>query len=160
MQRVGTSPLSEASRLLVQYWDTCSQERFSSISRIYWKATDLVLLTFSLQSRASFNNVQLWHQLLCEHIPNLQFILVGTHTGESQAELNKVEKEEAEELLTRLNSVSGGGLKYFEVSVQRAVGVHALEHYIVDALSLQLLHKEPTPPPTPPIPPPRQYTSC
>lgn len=44
----------------VQLWDTAGTERFRTITPIYYRNVDGVLLIFDITDRASFRSIQYW----------------------------------------------------------------------------------------------------
>jgi small GTP-binding protein len=44
----------------VQLWDTAGTERFRTITPIYYRNVDGVLLVFDITDRASFRSIQYW----------------------------------------------------------------------------------------------------
>ena len=41
-------------------WDTAGQENFRSITRLFYKDSDAIIICFSLTSRESFENLTEW----------------------------------------------------------------------------------------------------
>jgi small GTP-binding protein len=62
----------------IQLWDTAGQERFRSLISIYFRGTNIVLLTFSLHDKQSFDDCSVWLKI-CEqnNIPNNKILLIG-----------------------------------------------------------------------------------
>ncbi len=62
----------------VQLWDTAGTERFRTITPIYYRNVDGVLLVFDLTDRASFRSIQYWIDELNEKGEDTaQLMLVG-----------------------------------------------------------------------------------
>jgi len=102
-------------------WDTAGQEDYDRLRPLSYPQTDIFLVTFSVVSSNSFENVKSkWIPELKQHCPNAPFILVGT-----QADLRKVRGENecvssaaATKLCTELK-----GLKYMECSAKTQDGL-------------------------------------
>lgn len=60
-------------------WDTAGQERYNSLIPMYTRNSDIVILTFSLTDRVSFNNLVKWKETTkyCTNLENLKFIIIG-----------------------------------------------------------------------------------
>jgi GTPase SAR1 family protein len=43
-----------------QIWDTAGQERFKSLRTPFYRGSDVCLLTYAVDDRASFENLILW----------------------------------------------------------------------------------------------------
>ena len=62
----------------LQIWDTAGQESFQSITKIFYRGAHAVLLTYSVASMASFQNLEHWFQeIKSESEPDAVIILVG-----------------------------------------------------------------------------------
>lgn len=62
----------------VQLWDTAGTERFRTITPIYYRKVDGVLLVFDITDRASFRSIQYWIDELSEKGEDgAQLMLVG-----------------------------------------------------------------------------------
>ena len=109
------------NKTAVQVWDTSGKSSFSRLGLIFeeFRLVDLFLLTFSIDDRATFDNVKKWkndviNQL--EHMGNhrkIPLILIGT----------KLDKEENRQVTQdrvydycRRKAPHGGNIPYFEVS--------------------------------------------
>mmetsp|Transcript_24926 Transcript_24926/g.24392 ORF Transcript_24926/g.24392 Transcript_24926/m.24392 type:complete len:83 (-) Transcript_24926:290-538(-) len=44
----------------LQIWDTCGQESFRSITRIFYKGSHAVILAYDITKRTSFENIHEW----------------------------------------------------------------------------------------------------
>ena len=47
-------------RIQMQVWDTCGQERFRAISRMYYRGAQCVMFVFDVTCRASFEELPRW----------------------------------------------------------------------------------------------------
>jgi small GTP-binding protein len=62
-------------------WDTAGQERFRTIVPLYFHRACLVLVVFSVDSRESFDDARIWHQMARERAPSdVRFFLIGNKT--------------------------------------------------------------------------------
>jgi small GTP-binding protein len=55
-------------------WDTSGQERFKSISKVYYRNCDCIIFVYDVTNRKSFKNIE---SLILEVGPNTEMILVG-----------------------------------------------------------------------------------
>jgi Rho family protein len=63
---------------LVGLWDTAGQEDYDRLRPLSYPQTDVFLVCFSLNSRASFDNMKLkWIPEIQHHCPTTPFIIVG-----------------------------------------------------------------------------------
>ena len=60
-------------------WDTAGQERYNSLIPMYTRSSDIIILTFSLTDRVSFENLLKWKNTTkyCSDVENLKFIIIG-----------------------------------------------------------------------------------
>jgi len=78
-----------------------------SIFQFYIKRVDVILFTYSLTSRESFNDLMFWQTAIKEYINEAtHFILLGTHKDQ----IGKIEVSEEQVML---------GLQYFESEVKK-----------------------------------------
>jgi small GTP-binding protein len=69
----------------LQIWDTCGQEKFRSLTKNFYKNSDLAILVYSIDNLLSFNNIDIWlKELRATAKSDLVVFLVG----------NKIDKEE------------------------------------------------------------------
>lgn len=62
----------------LQIWDTAGQESFQSITKIFYRGAHAVLLTYSIASQSSFNNLEHWHnEVKAQSEPDSLVFLVG-----------------------------------------------------------------------------------
>ena len=62
----------------LQIWDTAGQESFQSITKIFYRGAHAVLLTYSVASFASFQNLEHWfNEIKTQSEPDAIIILVG-----------------------------------------------------------------------------------
>ena len=61
-------------RIQLNIWDTVGQEKFRSLSKLFFKDTKIVILVYSIIDKASFENLDFWLNLVKETIGN-EFIL-------------------------------------------------------------------------------------
>ena len=50
----------DLGRFTVQIWDTSGLERFRAIRTLYYRQSDCCILTFAMDDRASFENLDMW----------------------------------------------------------------------------------------------------
>jgi Ras-related protein Rab-8A len=83
-------------KLRLQIWDTAGQERFKTITQSYYRGAMGIVLTFALNERSSFDDIENWVKQVKMHAnDNVVVILVG-----NKADLpnRQVSREEAERL--------------------------------------------------------------
>ena len=52
----------EDMKMKLQIWDTAGQEAFRSVTKIFYRAADVVFLCYSIVNRSSFHNLESWLQ--------------------------------------------------------------------------------------------------
>mmetsp|Transcript_32643 Transcript_32643/g.53066 ORF Transcript_32643/g.53066 Transcript_32643/m.53066 type:complete len:190 (-) Transcript_32643:118-687(-) len=80
-------------------WDTTSHEDFKHLRVISYPHTDVFLITFSITSPASFENVKTkWIPEIQQHCPHTPFILVGTKSDarNDKAQIKALESQNIE----------------------------------------------------------------
>ena len=51
----------------MQIWDTAGQERFKTITQTYYKGAMGIILTYAIDDRASFNDIENWVKQIKMH---------------------------------------------------------------------------------------------
>ena len=71
--------LQDESHVKLQLWDTAGQEKFRSITRLFYKDSDAIVVCFSLASRESFSNLTEWLKEIDSHADRSHMVkyLVG-----------------------------------------------------------------------------------
>ncbi|CAL6022984.1 Rab1a [Hexamita inflata] len=96
----------------LQLWDTAGQEKFQSITPMYYRNADIVLIVFAVDSPHSFERATVLVEEVRTKRDKCNIILIGNKT-----DLENVIKERAEEY----SSVNG--IKIFFVSALTGSGV-------------------------------------
>ena len=103
-------------------WDTRGTEEFQRLRPLSYPATDVFALSFAVDSRSSFENIEsVWVPELRHHCPNVPIILIGTKMDlrdSTHAEHDLIPKAECLELANRIAAV-----EYHECSSFTGVGV-------------------------------------
>jgi len=99
----------------LQVWDTAGQERYRAIAPSFIKKADVVLLTYAVDSRQSFEHVEIWLQQIKNNATeDICIILVGS---KCDVEDRHVEYSEGETLAKRL------GVEFFETSAKENINI-------------------------------------
>eukprot|EP00703_Trepomonas_sp_PC1_P000015 JAP96591.1 Rab-like protein [Trepomonas sp. PC1] len=106
-------------------WDTAGQEKFRSITSIYFRNTHIGLLVFNVQSIESYNEIRFWYSQFkqksgCDSI----LYLIASKCDEAR----KVASEDGERLAQEL------GMKYFETSSKTGQGVDVLIDDLIETV--------------------------
>ncbi|EGR34493.1 Rab8-family small gtpase, putative [Ichthyophthirius multifiliis] len=107
----------DKSKIKLQVWDTAGQERFRTITQNYYKGAMGIIMTYSINDKESFNNVEIWMKQIREQADsNVQKILIG----------NKCDLE-AERQVTFYEGKSLAdtfGIKFYETSAKNNINVY------------------------------------
>lgn len=115
--------LNQTVKLLI--WDTAGQERFKSITKTFYKGSQVVIVCFDLTNRGTFDNVDLWiEDIYNEHFANPIIVLAGTKADLKTT--RTVSKEEAVKKSTQLK-LHG----YFETSSKTSIGIEEMFFSII-----------------------------
>jgi len=92
----------EGSKIHLQLWDIAGQERFGSMTRIYYKSAAAALIVFDLTNLESFESVRKWKEDLVTQIrsygrlnTDIPIILVGNKSDKNRGsiKIRRVEKK-------------------------------------------------------------------
>ena len=65
-------------KYLFNLWDTIGQELYRSLSKIFFKDSDIVVLVYDITSRKSFEELEYWHETVQKELSgNYVLALVG-----------------------------------------------------------------------------------
>lgn len=96
----------------LQIWDSAGQDRFKTITTLYYKNCHGIMIVFDLTDRKSFDNVKMWLKEIEKYcnIENVPKILVG-----NKNDLDEYRKISFEEIIEFANSID---IKYVETSAK------------------------------------------
>ena len=100
----------------IQIWDSAGQEKYRSVSKQYFKKAQGVFLVFDLTSRASFEEILNWLDIIKkETTSGLPIVLVGNKCDLCN---RVISEEEANEFANNKN------IQYFETSAAKGIKVN------------------------------------
>lgn len=88
---ITTVPLSgnTTSSVKFQFRDTSGQERFQSVSRLYYRGADVIVLVFDVTDRYTFDRLDHWyHQALLHGEPDAILIVLGNKVDLDKPEVS------------------------------------------------------------------------
>jgi small GTP-binding protein len=59
----------DGKRVKLQIWDTAGQERYRTITETYYKGASGIVLTYAINDRDSFTNLNAWMTQIAEKAP-------------------------------------------------------------------------------------------
>ncbi len=115
--RLKTMKLKSGKNIKLQIWDTAGQERFKSMSVNVIKNVEGLILTYSIASRESFNNLESWLKQLndADDLSKKPIIIVGNKSDLEDS--REVSKEEGKKF------AKNHGYNFYETSAKTAEGV-------------------------------------
>nr|XP_058954151.1 ras-related protein Rab-7L1-like [Pocillopora verrucosa] len=123
---------SDDTTIRLQLWDIAGQERFSTMTRVYYKGAAACVIMFDLTSQQTFNSTIKWKRDLDSKctLPNgktIPCILVGNKSDLSST--RPIEKEAIDKLCKE-----NGFLGWTEMSVKEDVNVSETMDYLLAEL--------------------------
>ena len=103
----------------LEVWDTAGQERFRAISSSYYRAARAIIVIYSIDDVATFNNVCMWLECI-EHntsVPPIVY-LVGNKSG--HVDKRVVEESEGQKVADKY------GIKFMEISTKESYNIEEL----------------------------------
>jgi Ras-related protein Rab-8A len=68
----------ENKKIKMQIWDTAGQERFRTITQTYYKGAMGIIMTYAINDRNSFNNINNWMKQIKDHASDhVCLLLIG-----------------------------------------------------------------------------------
>ena len=106
----------EGKKVKLQTWDTAGQERFKTITQTFYRGAMGIILTYAVNDRASFANIESWMRQIKHHADDdVCKILVG---NKCDVEDRCVDYEEGKRL------ADSYGIQFFETSAKDAKNVN------------------------------------
>ena len=99
--------------LKLHIWDTAGQEKFRSLTPMYYRDSQFAVLVYAVDDEESFKEMRTWYSSLsqdCAVMPRL--VLVGNKTDLRAEDLGVVSTAQGEELAREL------GAEFYEVSAK------------------------------------------
>lgn len=76
--KLNTYTYSSIETIEMSLWDTAGQEDYDRLRPLSYTSTNVVLITFAIDSPTSLNNVRLrWHPEIQHFLPGIPLLLVG-----------------------------------------------------------------------------------
>jgi small GTP-binding protein len=113
--------LVDSKPITLGLWDTAGQGDYDRMRPLCYPDTDVFLICFAIDQRASFENVKSrWHKEILTHVPKAKIVMIG-NKSDLRIDSKKpdlVSKEEAQAMVGQL------GLKgYYECSAKTQQGM-------------------------------------
>jgi small GTP-binding protein len=111
-------------------WDTAGQESYRSVVPMSLRNAEIVLLTFSLIDRNSFDNLPEWNDLLKEHAAHIHSVILIGNKSDLCGQMESIPDADALEMQHRLECCD-----YVQTSALSGSGIDVLGDIIVRAAS-------------------------
>ena len=107
--------------------DTAGQEKFKSLTKSYFKNTDVVLFVFALDDKISFNNIKEWIELFIQNNTGrkdvLKYLVGNKNDLEPEIEQNNID-----------DFANENQLKYISTSAKDNISIDDLFYEIAEKL--------------------------
>ncbi|ODV94882.1 hypothetical protein PACTADRAFT_50733 [Pachysolen tannophilus NRRL Y-2460] len=132
---------------ILQIWDTAGQERFNSISRTFYRGSDIAIVVHDITNSNSFHNLNKWIQNFLEncHVATPSIMIVGNKLD--KIDLRQVSLRQAREFgfsnLNLSNLIDDINQDIIEISAKNYIDVEKL-FLRVSELGLKKLNENTT----------------
>lgn len=89
----------------VDIWDTTGQEKYHSITNLYIKGSNIVILVYSIDSKSTFDNLNYWYDSVKEKIEGDNYVLAVVGSKYDLFESEEVPEEEARKYAEEKNAI-------------------------------------------------------
>ena len=117
----------DGSKIKLHLWDTCGQERFKSIPKMFVKGAHAIILMFSLTDKNSFNSIRDWIKKIKEDANERILIILVGNKNDLGLE-RQINKEEAEKLAKECNT------KYYECSAKTGDNINFIFNDLIEQM--------------------------
>lgn len=120
-------------KLKAYIWDTAGQEKFKSITEVYYRDLTAALIFYDITNKESYNNIERWINKLKEHNSSVLIYIIGT---KSDLELKREVFDEDLKKYKNDNSI------LYECSSKTNHNIDYLFDSIIDSIYTKILNKE------------------
>ena len=114
-------------QIKIQIWDTAGQEKYKSVSTIYYKGAKGALLVYDISRKETFNNLNRWiNEIKNNSDENINILLIGNKCD--LEEVRQISQEEAFEKAKEINA------SFLEVSALQAVNIEKAFKYLIQQI--------------------------
>ena len=122
--------MEDGSTIQLRIIDTAGGERFSSITKTYYKNSHCIILFYDITNKISFDNIKYWINMINNDTPTGTIIFIVGNKMDDEAN-RQITKEQGENLANNF------GLVFSECSVKTGENVES----IFDKL-IKIIHKK------------------
>ena len=92
---------------ILNLWDTTGQEKYHSITNLFIKGSNIVILVYSINSLSSFKGLDYWYKSVQEKLGGNKYVLavVGSKSDLIKNEEEEVSEEEAKKFAEEKNAI-------------------------------------------------------
>eukprot|EP01127_Copromyxa_protea_P014519 TRINITY_DN4059_c0_g1_i1.p1 TRINITY_DN4059_c0_g1~~TRINITY_DN4059_c0_g1_i1.p1 ORF type:complete len:205 (+),score=21.81 TRINITY_DN4059_c0_g1_i1:30-617(+) len=87
----------ENRRIKLEVWDTAGAEKYSSLTKMYYRNCDLIILVYAIDDIRSYNSLETWLSVItkeCEKMPIIYIVGTKIDLGEDARVVSKQEASE------------------------------------------------------------------
>ena len=111
----------------INFWDTAGQERYNSLIPMYIRDCDIIILTFDLTNRDSFNNLEKWRKFIMLNYETPKIIIVG-----NKSDLDLFINVEQKEIDDYIHNNFSKKTRFFRTSALKNININNLFDHIFD----------------------------
>lgn len=118
--------------VLIEFWDTCSMERYASIMPMFYKSSTVALIVYDVTSVDMFNKCISSIAELRKHVENVEIVIVG----------NKIDLVNDKVVTTEDGTMFAKNYNaYFkECSALNGEGIQELFQFVINLITCKKLH--------------------
>ena len=86
-------------------WDTSGQERYHSITNLFLKGSNIIILVYAIDSRSSFEGLEYWYKTINEYLSGENHILAIVGNKSDLLDDEVVSEEEGKKFAKEKNAI-------------------------------------------------------
>ena len=92
---------------ILNLWDTTGQEKYHSITNLFIKGSNIVILVYSINSLSSFEGLDFWYKSVQEKLEGENYVLavIGSKSDLIEEEEEVISEEEAKKFAKEKNAI-------------------------------------------------------
>jgi Ras-related protein Rab-1A len=121
---VKTIKLEDETKVKLQIWDSCGQERFRSLTRSYYRNSSAFIICYDITSLKSFENAKFWIDEIEKYVDDRDIIQILVGTKNDLEDLRQIEYS------TGLNYAHSLGIDFIETSSKNDINIKELFYHL------------------------------
>jgi len=132
---VKTIKIDNNTKIKLQIWDSCGQERFRSLTRSYYRNSAAFIICYDISSAKSFQNAKFWIDEIEKYVDKDDVVKILVGNKNDLEDLRQIDYEEGKQYARTI------GMDFFETSAKNNTNINKLFHHLSSILNDETIKK-------------------